>query len=64
MVPEGLCPVVAIAAGDTYSPALRRDGTLAASGNIGFQPATVPAGLSNVVAIAADKNYCLVNTVI
>lgn len=55
--------VAAIAAGNGYSMALKRDGTIVTWGRIGNNhPATVPAGLSNVVAIAAGDNFCLAIT--
>lgn len=44
----GFSNVVAIAAGECHTLALGRDGTVAAPGGI-----TVPAGLSNVLAVAA-----------
>ncbi len=66
-----LTNVVAISTGNEYSSggianryslALRRDGTVVAWGEIGFHPPPVPAGLSNVVAIAAGGNFCLAIT--
>lgn len=68
-VPPGLSNVVAVAAGGQrdsgfaghgYSLALKRDGTIATWGVMGFnyKPAFVPDGLSNVVAIAvSDDDY-------
>jgi alpha-tubulin suppressor-like RCC1 family protein len=56
--------VVSIAAGQEYSMALKRDGTVVMWGRMvnGFYPATVPEGLSNVVAIAAGDKFCLAIT--
>jgi alpha-tubulin suppressor-like RCC1 family protein len=53
---------VAIAAGGECSLAVRRDGTVVAWGYIARRPATVPAALSNAVAIAAGENFCLAIT--
>jgi alpha-tubulin suppressor-like RCC1 family protein len=66
-----LSNVVAIAAGNQYgmfgivshhSLALKKDGTVVGWGRICGQPVTVPAGLSNVVAIAAGQTFCLAIT--
>ena len=59
-----LVNVVSIAAGHGYSMALKRDGTIVTWGRMvnNLYPATVPAGLSNVVAIAAGDNFCLAIT--
>ena len=59
-----LSNVVSIAAGPGYSMALKRDGTIVTWGRManGLYPATVPAGLSNVVAISAEDNFCLAIT--
>jgi alpha-tubulin suppressor-like RCC1 family protein len=56
--------IVSIAAGHGYSMALKRDGTIVTWGRMvnNLYPATVPAGLSNVVAIAAGDNFCLAIT--
>ena len=56
--------VIAITAGNGYSLALKRGGTVVAWGrwDNGLHPATVPAGLSNIVAIAAGENFCLAIT--
>ena len=73
-VPVGLNNVVAISAGGHtivplygFSLALKKDGTIVAWGEIaigsqGIQLARVPAGLTNVVAIAAGDNFCLAIT--
>ena len=63
-VPPGLTNVLAIAAGDEHSLALRADGTVIAWGKIAASPTNiVVAGLSNVVAIAAGgtQNLALKN---
>jgi uncharacterized protein (TIGR02597 family) len=52
-VPSGLSNVVAIAAGEWHTLALKADGTVIAWGANNVGQGTVPAGLSNVVAIAA-----------
>ena len=54
--------VAAIATGGGCRLALKADSTVVAWGYMGFQPATVPAGLSNVVAIAAGNSFCLAIT--
>lgn len=57
-----LTNAVAIAAGDQYGLALKSDGTVAAWGDHRFYRA-VPAGLTNVVAIAAaPEGFCLAIT--
>src|SRR6185503_10922932 len=58
-VPASLTNVVAIAAGDRYSFALRSDGTVVEWGDNYFGQNTVPAGLTNVVAIAAGRYHSL-----
>ena len=60
-----LSDISAIAAGNGYSLALRRDSTVVAWGHpprwtMGTWP--VPSGLSNVVAIAAGETFCLAIT--
>ena len=57
-----LSNVVAIAAGNRFSLALKRDGTVVAWGQNTFHQTDVPIGLSNVVAIAAGPDYCLAIT--
>lgn len=56
-VPPSATNVMAIAAGSTYSLALKNDGTVIAWGQAG--DTNVPAGLSNVVAIAAGIGQSL-----
>ena len=60
-----LSNVVSIAAGRGYSLALKKDGTIVAWGRMvnDLYPATVPSGLSNVVAVAAGaEDFCLAIT--
>jgi alpha-tubulin suppressor-like RCC1 family protein len=65
---EVLTNVVAIAAnGNSFSPAghslaLKRDGSVVSWGYSPYHIMDVPAGLSNVVAIAAGENFCLAIT--
>lgn len=56
-----LTNVVAIAAGQEYSLALRKDGTVVAWGDKRFYR-DVPGGLTNVTAIAAGVGFCLAVT--
>ncbi len=53
IVPAGLSGVVAIAAGDQHTVALKQDGTVVAWGSDSFGITTVPWFLSRVVALAA-----------
>ena len=66
-----LTNVVAIAAGNEYgmtggggkySLALRKDGTVVAWGRSSYGQTEVPAGLTDVVAIAAGQTFCLAIT--
>ena len=60
-----LSNIVSVAAGRGYSLALKKDGTVAAWGRMAHNlyPATPPAGLTNVVAIAAGaEDFCLAIT--
>ena len=57
-----LSNVVAIAAWGEFSLALRADGKVVAWGRNGYGQTDVPAGLSNVVAIAAGYAHCLAIT--
>jgi hypothetical protein len=50
--PAGLSGVIAIAAGNTHSLALKSDGTVVAWGNNNWGQSTVPSGLSGVISIA------------
>jgi hypothetical protein len=51
--------IIAIAAGDYHSLALKADGTVVAWGNNGFGQSTVPSGLSGVIAIAGGRGHSL-----
>ena len=57
-----LTNVRAIAVGPLFNMALKNDGTVIAWGDNGAHQTDVPAGLSNVVAIAAGDIYCLAIT--
>jgi alpha-tubulin suppressor-like RCC1 family protein len=58
---QNLSDVVAMAAGNQYSLALKKDGTVILWGNKRFFR-EAPAGLTNVVAIAAGDGFCLAVT--
>ncbi|MDB6171438.1 MAG: hypothetical protein JWL59_749, partial [Chthoniobacteraceae bacterium] len=58
-VPGGLSDVVAIAAGDSHSLALKSDGTVAAWGDNSQGATDVPAGLARVIAINAGNHASL-----
>ena len=58
-VPSGLSNVVAVAAGDRLSLALKADGQVVAWGSTEKGQTTVPVGLSNVVAVAAGSYHGL-----
>src|SRR5947199_9064790 len=49
----------AIAAGWGHTLALTREGTVLAWGYNGYRQSTVPAGLCNVIAIAAGRQHSL-----
>lgn len=51
--------VIAIAAGNEHSLALKSDGTVVGWGNNGSAQTTIPAGLSGVIAIAAGGSHSL-----
>ncbi|QOY89885.1 InlB B-repeat-containing protein [Paludibaculum fermentans] len=57
--PEGLNDAVAVATGNNFNVALKKDGTVVAWGSNSNGECNVPAGLTNVVAIAA-ANYSTV----
>jgi len=57
--PRGLTNIVAVAAGDSFSVALRADGTVIAWGDNVYGQTNVPVGLSNVVAIAAGASHAV-----
>jgi len=62
-VPDNLTDVIAIAAGGEYAGdhdlALKRDGTVTVWGSNGSGQTNVPAGLTNVIAVAAGANHSL-----
>jgi titin len=57
--PAGLTTVVAIAARDYHSLALKSDGTVIGWGDNGYGQSSPPAGLSNVIAIATGPIHSL-----
>jgi alpha-tubulin suppressor-like RCC1 family protein len=59
---QPLKDISAISAGEALSMALKKDGTVIVWGDNRWHQTDVPAGLSNVVAIAAGANYCLAIT--
>jgi alpha-tubulin suppressor-like RCC1 family protein len=59
IVPSGLINVIALAAGDLHSLALRSDGTVVGWGDDGDNQATPPSGLNTAVAIAAGSYHSL-----
>jgi alpha-tubulin suppressor-like RCC1 family protein len=67
-IPTDLTNVIAIATSgcslpaESYALALKNDGTVVAWGRMNSHPATVPDGISNVVAIAAGGGWCLAIT--
>jgi len=58
-VPAGLTNVTAIAAGASYSLALKGDGTVVAWGDNALGQSNVPSGFSGVTAISAGSNTSL-----
>jgi alpha-tubulin suppressor-like RCC1 family protein len=58
-VPAWLSGVVAIAAGDNHSTALRADGTVVSWGENSHGETNVPAGLDDVIAVAAGSYHSL-----
>jgi hypothetical protein len=58
-IPLELNNVMAVAAGDYHSLALKKDGTVIAWGYNNHEQTNVPPTLSNVVAIAAGANHSL-----
>ncbi len=52
-IPAGLTTVVAVAAGNSHTVALKADGTVVAWGSNGYGQTTIPAGLTTLVAVAA-----------
>jgi len=61
-VPAGLTNVVAVAAGDAHSLAVRADGIVVAWGNNDDDQTSVPPGLTNAVAVAAGSAHSLAAT--
>jgi Regulator of chromosome condensation (RCC1) repeat len=61
-IPAGLNNVIAIAAGEYHSLALKRDGTVVGWGDNDDGQTTSPPGLSNVTAIAAGALHSLALT--
>src|ERR1017187_7144269 len=59
IVPSNLTEVVAIAAGNSYSLALKDDGTVVAWGQNSYGQTNIPPGLENVVAIASGEGHNL-----
>lgn len=60
-IPSNLNGVVSIAAGKYFSMALKSNGTVVLWGSMdGFSPAAVPAGVSDIKAIAANEGTCMV----
>jgi hypothetical protein len=58
-VPDGLSGVVAVAAGDEFSLALKSDGTVVAWGADDAGQTDIPAGLANVKAISAGSSFAV-----
>jgi alpha-tubulin suppressor-like RCC1 family protein len=58
-VPSSATNYVALAAGTTYTLALRDDGTVAGWGNNGGGQLNIPVNATNIVAIAAGDRHCL-----
>jgi alpha-tubulin suppressor-like RCC1 family protein len=58
-VPESLRDVIAIAAGDDFSLALREDGSVVAWGVTNAGQTTVPVDLTNAVAISANFDHAM-----
>jgi alpha-tubulin suppressor-like RCC1 family protein len=63
-IPSDLSNVVAVAAGINWSPAhgiaLKNDGTVAPWGDNSYGQTNAPAGLSNVIIVAAGEYHCAV----
>jgi alpha-tubulin suppressor-like RCC1 family protein len=58
-VPDGLTNVVAIAAGDSHTLAVRVDGTVVAWGDDSWGQIDVPSGLASVKAVAGGNEHSL-----
>jgi hypothetical protein len=59
---EIMSNITSIASFGNYSLALKNDSTVVGWGHGRYYPRTVPAGLSNVVAIAVGETFCLAIT--
>ncbi|MCW1925038.1 putative Ig domain-containing protein [Luteolibacter arcticus] len=57
VIPSNLGGVIAIAAGESHSLALRQDGTVAGWGNNANNRATPPTGLIDAIAISAGRYH-------
>lgn len=57
--PSGVSSVVAVAAGNDHSLALKSDGTVIGWGGNNYGQTTIPHGLSGVVAVAAGGDHSL-----
>jgi alpha-tubulin suppressor-like RCC1 family protein len=57
--PPGLSDIVAVAAGEFFSLALRANGTVVAWGRSDLNETMVPTNLANVVAVAAGADHSL-----
>ena len=58
-IPPDLTNIVAVAAGQSHSIALKNDGTVGAWGYNNFNQTNVPANLTNAIAVAAGANHNL-----
>jgi hypothetical protein len=58
-VPTNLAGVIALAAGEVHSLALKSNGTVVAWGDNRFGQSTVPANLTGVMALAAGNSHSL-----
>jgi hypothetical protein len=58
-IPDGLNGIIALAAGGSYSLALKSDGTVVGWGSFSSDQTTILAGLSGVTAIAAGGSHSL-----
>ena len=54
-----IAPLAAVAAGDSYSLALKTDGTVAGWGDNSWGETSIPPGLVNVTGIFAGYIHCL-----
>src|SRR5688572_26106689 len=56
-VPASITNVVALAAGDNHSVALRKDGTAVAWGSNSDGQTVIPAAATNLVAVSAGERF-------